>query len=92
MSDTCQKRHRRGHPPRPLARAQPWPLDAWPHVPARFVVCQHDRFIPADFVRDVVHERLGIEPDEPASGHLPALSQPAELVRLLERFRASVIA
>jgi pimeloyl-ACP methyl ester carboxylesterase len=71
---------------------QPWPLDAWPDVPTRFVLCRHDRFFPADFMRHVVHERLGIEPDELASGHLPALSQPAELVRLLERFRASVSA
>jgi pimeloyl-ACP methyl ester carboxylesterase len=71
---------------------QPWPLDAWPHVPTRFVLCQHDRFFPADFMRDVVQERLGIEPDELTSGHLPALSRPAELVRLLERFRASVTA
>jgi pimeloyl-ACP methyl ester carboxylesterase len=70
--------------------AQPWPLDTWPDVPTRFVLCRHDRFFPADFMRRVVHERLGIEPDELASGHLPALSQPAELVRLLEPFRASV--
>ena len=69
---------------------QPWPLDGWPDVPTRFVLCRHDRFFPADFMRQVVHGRLGIEPDELASGHLPALSQPAELVRLLERFRASV--
>jgi pimeloyl-ACP methyl ester carboxylesterase len=72
--------------------AQPWPLDAWPHVPTRFVLCRHDRFFPADFMRHVVEERLGIEPDELASGHLPALSQPAALVRLLHRFRASVTA
>ena len=71
---------------------QPWPLDAWPDVPTRFVLCRHDRFFPADFMRHVVHERLGIQPDELASGHLPALSQPAELVRLLERFRSSVSA
>jgi pimeloyl-ACP methyl ester carboxylesterase len=70
--------------------AQPWPLDAWPDVPTRFVLCQHDRFFSADFMRSVVHKRLGFEPDELASGHLPALSQPAELVRLLERFRVSV--
>jgi Alpha/beta hydrolase family len=72
--------------------AQPWPLDGWPDVPTRFVLCRHDRFFPADFMRHVVHERLGIEPDELASWHLPALSQPAALVRLLERFRVSVSA
>jgi pimeloyl-ACP methyl ester carboxylesterase len=68
---------------------QPWPLDAWPDVPTRFVLCRYDRFFPADFMRRVVHERLGVAPHELASGHLPALSQPAELARLLERFRAS---
>jgi pimeloyl-ACP methyl ester carboxylesterase len=72
--------------------AQLWPLESWPDVPTRFVLCRHDRFFPADFMRHVVHERLGIEPDELESGHLPALSQPAELVRLLERFRASTSA
>jgi pimeloyl-ACP methyl ester carboxylesterase len=72
--------------------AEPWPLDAWPDVSTRFVLCRYDRFFPADFMRHVVDERLGIEPDELASGHLPALSRPAELVRLLERFRASVSA
>lgn len=57
---------------------QPWPLDGWPDVPTRFVLCRHDRFFPADFMRHVVHGRLGIEPDELSSGHLPALSQPAD--------------
>jgi pimeloyl-ACP methyl ester carboxylesterase len=69
---------------------QPWPLNAWPDLPTRFVLCRHDRFFPADFMRRVVHERLGVEPDELESGHLPALSQPAELARLLERFRTSL--
>jgi pimeloyl-ACP methyl ester carboxylesterase len=59
-------------------------------VPTKFVLCRDDRFFPAEFLGRVVRERLGIEPDEITSGHLPALSQPAELVRLLERYRASV--
>ena len=69
---------------------QPWPLNAWPDVPTRFVLCRDDRFFPADFMRRVVRERLGITPDEIASGHLPALSQPEELARRLENYRASV--
>ena len=51
--------------------ADPWPLDAWPDVPTRFLLCRDDRFFPADFQRRVVRERLGIEPDEMDGGHLP---------------------
>jgi pimeloyl-ACP methyl ester carboxylesterase len=68
----------------------PWPLDAWPDVPTRFVLCRHDRFFPADFQRRVVRERLGIVPDEMDGGHLPALSRPDELVARLEAYRADL--
>ena len=68
----------------------PWPLAAWPDVPTRFILCTKDRFFPADFQRRVVKERLGIEPDEMTSGHLPALAHPADLVELLERCRTAL--
>jgi pimeloyl-ACP methyl ester carboxylesterase len=61
----------------------PWPLAAWPDVPTRFVLCIEDRFFPPDFMRRVVARRLGIAPDEIASGHCPALSQPKELADML---------
>jgi pimeloyl-ACP methyl ester carboxylesterase len=61
----------------------PWPLDAWPDVPTRFLLGRNDRFFPADFLRRVVEERLGITPDEMDSGHLPALAQPEELTARL---------
>src|SRR6266508_6895786 len=63
---------------------KPWPLDAWPDVPTRFLLCRDDRFFPADFLRRVVRERLGIVPDEMDGGHLPALGHPEELVERLE--------
>jgi pimeloyl-ACP methyl ester carboxylesterase len=66
---------------------KPWPLDAWPDVPTRFLLCRHDRFFPADFQRRVVRERLGIVPDEMDGGHLPALHSPDELVERLEAYR-----
>jgi len=66
---------------------QPWPLDAWPDVPTRFLLCRDDRFFPADFLRRVVRERLDIEPDQMSGGHLPALAHPDELVQWLERYR-----
>lgn len=64
----------------------PWPLDAWPAVPTRFVVCSEDRFLPAEFMRRVVAERLGIVPDEIAAGHCVALSRPRDLASLLDGY------
>jgi pimeloyl-ACP methyl ester carboxylesterase len=80
--------HVRGQSERPFT--QPWPLDAWPGVPTRFLLGRHDRFFPADFQRRVVRERLGIVPDEIDSGHLPALSRPAELAARLLAYAAEV--
>jgi pimeloyl-ACP methyl ester carboxylesterase len=69
---------------------KPWPLEAWPEVPTRFLLCRDDRFFPAEFQRRVVKERLGIIPDEMSGGHLPALAHPAELVERLEAYRSEV--
>jgi pimeloyl-ACP methyl ester carboxylesterase len=62
----------------------PLPMERWPDVPTRFLLCTEDRFFPADFQRRVVRERLGITPDEMGGGHLPMLSRPIELVDYLE--------
>jgi hypothetical protein len=70
----------------------PWPLDSWPDLPTRFLLCRDDRFFPPDFQRRVVGERLGIVPDEMGGGHLPALARPGELVGRLEQFRRPVCA
>jgi pimeloyl-ACP methyl ester carboxylesterase len=67
----------------------PWPLDAWPNVPTKFVLCTEDRFFPPDFFRRLVAERLSITPDEIASGHCPALSHPKELADILEGYAAA---
>jgi pimeloyl-ACP methyl ester carboxylesterase len=61
----------------------PWPLDAWPSVRTKFVLCLEDRFFPADFFRRLVPDRLGIVPDEIAAGHCVALSRPRDLADLL---------
>lgn len=63
---------------------KPWPLDAWPSVPTKFLLCRDDRFFPAEFMRRVVRERLGIVPDEIDGGHTIALSRPRELADRLE--------
>jgi pimeloyl-ACP methyl ester carboxylesterase len=64
----------------------PWPLDAWPDVPTKFVVCRDDRFFPPEFLRRVARERLGITPDEVGGGHCAALSHPKELADVLETY------
>jgi len=71
---------------------QPWPLAAWPEVPTRFLLCRNDQLFPAAWLRKVVRERLGITPDEIASGHTPALSRPLELANRLEAYRAALSA
>lgn len=68
----------------PTPGRDPWPLDAWPDVPTRFVLCTEDRFFPPAFMRTVVADRLGITPDEIAAGHCVALSRPDELTDLLD--------
>jgi pimeloyl-ACP methyl ester carboxylesterase len=66
---------------------EPWPLPAWPDVPTHFIVCRNDRMFPASWLRRVVRDRLGIDPDELDSGHTPALSHPTELVELMESYQ-----
>jgi len=68
---------------------EPWPLEAWPDVDTRFLLCRNDRLLPADFLRRVVRERLGFAPDEIESGHCPALSRPKELADRLDAYRVS---
>jgi hypothetical protein len=50
---------------------EPIPLEAWPDVPTRVVLCRDDRLFPASFLRRVAEERLGITPDEIDGGHTP---------------------
>jgi pimeloyl-ACP methyl ester carboxylesterase len=61
----------------------PFPLDAWPDVPTRVILCQQDHFLPAPFMRRLAHKRLGITPDEVPGCHCVALSHPRELSDLL---------
>jgi pimeloyl-ACP methyl ester carboxylesterase len=66
----------------------PFPLDALPPVPTRFVLCTEDRFLPAALMRAVVADRLGIVPDEIEAGHCVSLSRPDELAALLDGYVA----
>ena len=71
-------RRARNHPSE-RANDQPWPLDAWPDVPTHALVCRDDRLFPADWMRGIVRDRLGIEAGELPSGHCPMLSVPDAL-------------
>jgi pimeloyl-ACP methyl ester carboxylesterase len=67
----------------------PWPLEAWPAVPTRFVLCTEDRFFPPEFMRRVVSERLAVTPDEIAASHCVALSRPKQLADMLVSYAAT---
>ncbi|HEX7802324.1 MAG TPA: alpha/beta hydrolase [Pseudoxanthomonas sp.] len=79
---------RRARPESPIAWRTPWPLDAWPDVPTKFVLCKDDHLFPVDFLRRIASERLGITPDEIPGCHCVALSHPKELADLLVGYAA----
>lgn len=67
----------------------PWPLPGWPQVPTRVVQGSDDRLFPLEFQRTLVRERLGLDVDVLAGGHLLALSRPDELAAQLQTYRAA---
>lgn len=75
---------RGGRPQSDTPGRSPWPLSAWPAIPARFILCTEDRFFPAGFMRRVVAERLGIVPDQITAGHCAALSRPKDLASMID--------
>jgi pimeloyl-ACP methyl ester carboxylesterase len=86
--DLAAEALRREREQSPTPGHAPWPLRAWPNVPTRFLLCRDDRFFPAEFMRRIARERLGVVPDEMDGGHCVALSRPEELAERLEAFRA----
>ena len=89
--DLAQEAIRRGRPQAQSIAAEPWPLQAWPNVPKKFLLCRDDHLFPAEWLRGVVRDRLGIEPDEIDGGHCPALARPKELAARLEAFRTEAV-
>jgi hypothetical protein len=65
---------------------KPWPLEAWPDVPTKFLLCRDDRLFPAEFMRRVVRDRLGLTPDE-ITGATP-LPPARELADRLDAYRS----
>jgi len=69
---------------------QPWPLEAWPETPTRYLLCRDDRMFAAAWARRHARERLGIEADEIDGGHYVTLSRPHELTDRLHAYAAAV--
>jgi pimeloyl-ACP methyl ester carboxylesterase len=72
------------------ALQQPWPLDAWPDTPTRYLLCRDDRMFPAQWARRHARERLGIEPDEIDCGHYITLARPTQLADRLVAYAAEL--
>jgi pimeloyl-ACP methyl ester carboxylesterase len=84
-ADLAEEALRRSRSQSDARMNEPWPLAEWPSVPSRFILCTEDRFFPPDYLRKVVRDRLGVEPEEIAAGHCVALSRPRELASILVR-------
>jgi len=82
----AEEAKRRARPQSSAHDHEPWPLEAWPEVAARAIVCTDDRFFPPAYARRVVTTRLGIVPDEIAAGHCVTLSRPRELAAMLHGY------
>ena len=70
------------------ALQEPWPLEAWPETPTRYLLCRDDRMFSAAWARRHARERLGVEPDEMDGGHYISLSRPLELAAWLAAYAA----
>jgi pimeloyl-ACP methyl ester carboxylesterase len=85
-SELASEALKRGRVQSEARMREPTPMQAWPDVPTRVLLCRDDRLFPVAFLRRVAEERLGITPDEIGGGHTPALSRPKELVDRLETY------
>jgi thioesterase domain-containing protein len=63
--------------------ADTFPLPALPDIATRAIAATDDRFFPVDFMDRLIRDRLGVEPEHVAAGHLPALANPVGLAELL---------
>ncbi|GAA4198378.1 alpha/beta fold hydrolase [Streptosporangium oxazolinicum] len=86
-AELAKEARKRGRDQSSTPFAAPWPLAAWPSVPTAFLLCRDDRYLPAEFMRRLVKERLGIVPEEIGGGHNVALSRPGELADRLVAYR-----
>jgi pimeloyl-ACP methyl ester carboxylesterase len=81
---------RRERPEQAKALHEPWPLDAWPETPTRYLLCRDDRMFTAGWARRHARERLAVEADEMDGGHYVTLSRPRELAVRLDEYAAGL--
>lgn len=62
---------------------EPFPLAAFPDVPATVLLGEDDRLIDVAMMTDIVRQRLGVEPVVIPSDHSPFICMPGELARIL---------
>jgi pimeloyl-ACP methyl ester carboxylesterase len=82
----AEEAQRRERDERSKALREPWPLDAWPDTPTKYLVCRDDRMFTAAWARGHAHARLGIEADEMDGGHYVSISRPRELAERLDAY------
>ena len=68
------------------ALSEPWPLEAWPAVPSRYLLCRDDRMFTVEWARRHARERLDVGADEIDGGHYVTLSRPRELAERLDEY------
>jgi pimeloyl-ACP methyl ester carboxylesterase len=73
--DLAKEAIKRGRRQAEAVAAEPWPLQAWPNLPVRFLLCRDDQLFPAEWLR----------------GHCPALARPKELADRLVAFRVKAV-
>lgn len=62
---------------------EPCPLQSFPDVPCRYILCREDRIVRPDWSRQAARERLGVDPTELPGSHSPMASRPRELADAL---------
>ena len=72
------------------ALQEPWPLEAWPETPTRYLLCREDRMFSAPWARRHARERLGIDADEIDGGHYVTLGRPDDLAERLDAYTATI--
>jgi hypothetical protein len=77
-------------PQAPTLRTTPYPIGAWPAIPARYILGTEDAVVSPAWSRRVAVERLGVAADELPGGHSPFLARPRPLAELLDRIAGEV--
>lgn len=65
---------------------EPWPAEAYPDVPMRYLACADDRIMSCAWQVGIARARLGIDAEVIDGSHSPMLARPAELADRLLAF------